>query len=385
MTENVILFDELCSVLTGYEDVGFEKGATGSDLYGLLIKIQTQWKVCLSKGTEAAVDAATALTEKSCGVLTDWLAGAGPIECQAKGCHYTLIRVRKNAEFDYLYIHRQYYSAGIKRGSDFKYAGIFCKKNGRIYDGQYEIRDLFDDPGVLQEHGAEAIHEALKAAVRKAVEDAIGNDRRNLRITDLAGKRKLEDLAQFQNYTAKGLARSAYLKSNKGEDSDNDFVFAYVCKYSPENWTEDSMLAYILDPSGYVSAEADAYIDSHQEAMLSDFLEGDIVAAAYKALVENPAHPIHRVRRIIRAVSATSAKTVNVTIRRGGKELTFKAEADQFRSDCTNYYNDWRIAAADRKEFERVFGRGAHYGPEDILCIDYARSVLYEGEVVENE
>jgi len=45
----------------------------------------------------------------------------------------------------------------------------------------------------------------------------------------------------------------------------------------------------------------------------------------------------------------------------------------------------WSIVAADRREFERVFGRGAHYAPEDILRIEYARSVLYESEVLENE
>jgi hypothetical protein len=82
------------------------------------------------------------------------------------------------------------------------------------------------------------------------------------------------------------------------------------------------------------------------------------------------------------AMNASSAKTVNVTICKNDIDFTFKAEADQFRRDCESHYSDWNIVAADRREFERRFGRNAHYGPEDILRIEYARSVLYQAEEV---
>lgn len=105
-----------------------------------------------------------------------------------------------------------------------------------------------------------------------------------------------------------------------------------------------------------------------------------MVVAAYSAIIDNPANPVHLVKRIIRATSASSAKTVTVTIRKDGVEFTFKTDAGEFRSDCTGHYREWNIMAADRREFERLFGRSAHYGPEDILRIEYARSVLYENE-----
>ena len=381
MTENVILYDELCRVLTDYEGNGSEDSAEHSNLYNMLVKLQHQWKECLSENVEITADTETVTSENSCGALMGWPSGTEPFECQANGCHYILIRVRKNVNFDYLYIQRQYYNAGIKRGSDFKYAGIFCKRNGRIYDGQYDIESLFSDTEALKERAAEAMENALKAAVRKAIESAIGNDRSNLRITELAGTRYIERLAQFKEYSAGDHARKAYLSSNE----DEAFEFRYVCGYIPDHWTEDSILAYILDPKEYVSAEAKAYIDRHQEDMLSDFLEGDMVAEAYMAIISNLSNPVHRVRRIMRAMADSSAKTVNVTIRKDGRDFTFKTEASQFRSDCNSYYSDWSIIAADRREFERVFGRGAHYRPEDILRIDYARSTIYQAEVSENE
>lgn len=313
---------------------------------------------------------------------------------KADGYHTTLIRVHKNADFDYLYIQQRYRDAGILRGEDFAYAGIYCKRDGLIYDGQYAVRDLFDGDGdAMQARGAGALRKNLQAAVINAVEDAIGNDRANLRITALSSEKALKKLAYFQKYTAAEFARREYLTGDGLDvDEDDEDVdekendekkngeprFAYCCDYEPPCWTDDSLLAYILDPDGYVRAEAKTYIDSCQEEMLTVFLENDAVAKAYKAIIENPSNPIHRVKRIMRAVSASSAKTVTVTVRKDGVDFTFKAEAGQFRCDCESYYNNWFSAAADRAEFERLFGRGARFGPEDILRITYARSVLFE-------
>ena len=364
MNERQMIYDELCRVLTDYEGNGSEEGAAPADLYDMLVKIQNQWESVITSDAESR-DA-----------LISWLEGTGPYVFEKNGYHITLIRVRKNARFDYLYIQRQYHDTGIKRDSNFDYAGVFCKKDGLIYDGQYAIRDLFDSPDALAARSDDALQKQLEAAVRKTVEAAIGNDRNNLRITELSSKRDIERLEDYKKYTAGAQARNAYLNSD--DDEDSGFDFTYRCDYSPDRWTEESMLVYILDPKGYINAKSKAYIDSNQEAILSDFLESDMVAAEYKLIVENPSNPVHRVKRIMRAVSGSSAKTVTVTIRKDGIDFAFKAEAFQFRSDCTSYYSDWNIAAADRREFERLFGRGSHYGPEDILRIEYARSVLYE-------
>ena len=374
MTERMTLYDELCRVLTDYEGNGSEESAEAGDLYGMLVKIQNLW--------EDVITADSSPDSEPRSVLSGWLTGAGPVEYERNGYHFTLIKVRKNADFDYLYLQRQYHGKGIERDDKFEYAGVFCRRDGQLYDGQYAIRDLVDEPDELRAREAEALHKRLETAVRKTVETAIGNDRDNLRITELSAERELEKLERFKEYSAGEQARKAYLDSDDEEDNDAVFHFTYQCDYSPERWTEDSLLAYILDPYGYVNAETDAYIDSRQEAILSDFLESDMVAAAYAAIIENPANPVHRVKRIMRAVSASSAKTVTVTVRKDGAEFTFKAEAGQYRSDCTNTYNDWHIAAADRKEFERIFGRGIKYGPEDIIRIEYARSVLYERDGV---
>jgi hypothetical protein len=109
--------------------------------------------------------------------------------------------------------------------------------------------------------------------------------------------------------------------------------------------------------------------------------ENIAVAKEYAALAGSPRHQAHRVKAIMDAVKAADAKTVRVTIRKDSEELTFKTEAQQFRHDCGLHYWAHHIAAADRKEYERLFGRHNDYGPEDIVRIEYGRAVLYEAEV----
>jgi len=376
MTYKQPLYDELCRVLTDYEDNNSLNGVKAGDLYNMLVKIQNQWENVVISNEEDFVPRPKANPH---GILTDWFSGTGPYAYEANGYHNALIRVRKNADFDYLYVQRQYQGTGIKRKDGFDYAGIYCKQDGLIYDGLHSIEKLFDDTDFRTAHSANALCKRLETSVRSSVESAIGNDRNNLRITEISSEKVLKELEYFQEYTAGSQARAAYLSSDYTA-GDIGFDFMFRCDYSPEQWTEDSLLAYILDPGGYVHAEVKKYIDNEQESMLSEFLMNDMVAAAYQVIIDNPSNPVHLVKRIMYAVSASSAKTVKVTIRKDGVEFTFKTEASEFRSDCTSYYSTWNIAAADRREFERLFGRSSNYRPEDILRIEYARSVLYGNE-----
>ena len=223
----------------------------------------------------------------------------------------------------------------------------------------------------------------MKFHVRRTVEKIVDNDRRNLSISELHSEREIRDMEHFKEYTATGKARGAFLDSDSG--SDDGFSFSYECRYRPDNWTEESLLLYISDPNGYADMEATAYFEANQEEILSDFLMSDMVAKEYNILVSNPSLPVHRVKRIMRAMNQSSAKTITVTVRINGIEFTFKTDASEFRRDCTSHYSDWNIVAADRREYERVFGRGVRFGPEDITRIEYARSVLYSADVVQSD
>ena len=305
-------------------------------------------------------------------LFSNWLASgdAGPCCFQEKGYHYILIRVEKNADFEYLFCLRQYNKDGLVRDSTFKYAGIYCRKDGLLYDIQYSLSDIVESLEGIEERSPEILREKLKKAVWEKVETVIDNDRSNLQVTEITDSGLLHRLEYVYNYDAKDTARKRYLVDFEAQ--------VFSCHYDPDRWKEDSFLSYIADPEGYAQKQAEDYIAENQENMLFDFLYHDAVLKEYRAILADTKNPVHLIKKISAAMAATSAKTVNVTIRKNETEFTFKTEAFSLRGDCGSHYNSWSIVAADRRKFEELFGRSADYTPEEILRITYARNVLYE-------
>lgn len=139
---------------------------------------------------------------------------------------------------------------------------------------------------------------------------------------------------------------------------------------------EAAFLAWLQEPESFIQAEAERHIERNQEKFLLQFLKNDALLAAYQALKQNTENPIHRMKSITDAIKLSGAKTVHVTVSKEGKELTFKAPADNLTGH-RNYYNTSAIPARDRQEFERLFGLHADYRPEEITKITYGRSTIY--------
>ena len=305
-----------------------------------------------------------------------WLLSGDTAACTIMqyGSTFIFLRVAKSLDFDYLYCQHQYSECGIKRRDRFEYAGIYAKRLDLLYDGQSALRYVAGIDACTEERSPAYMTFVLQEAVRALVEAAIANDRSRLHVRSISDANLLERLNRCQAYQARPCARDAYLMN---EDCSNP---VFHCDYSPDKWTEDTLLAYIGDPQAYAQKEAAEYMATHQEAMLLEFLENDALAAAYKTLLDNPKNPIHAVKRIMAAVNAVNAKTVNVTIRLNDTEFRFKTGIRSLCRDCTSTYSSWDMVAADRREFERIFGRSADYGPLDILRITYGRTTIYTKE-----
>ena len=285
---------------------------------------------------------------------------------------YLFLRAEKHPGFDYLYCQRQYGSDGLRRKDSFQYAGLYCAADGLIYDADYALTHMDDADKTLPARSYEALRRQLQQDVRAMIEKRVGNGRGNLTVHELTDEKFLCALDAYRKYYAARDVRQRYLET--GElDSDG-----FHCRYVPEGWTEDSFLSYIADPLAYAEREAERYWSENQEAMYLQFLEQDARDAEQAAIAENPQNPVHIVRQIMAVMNTSGAKTVNVTVRKDGKELTFKTETGDLRRDCTGGYSHWHMIAADRRRFFECFGRNAEYKPEEILRITYGRSILYE-------
>lgn len=297
--------------------------------------------------------------------FAEWLSGNKALfSGKVGGYTYLFLRIPKRPGIDYLYA--QYIMPGEKgpRDRGFDFIGIYNASDGLIYNMKNDFFQPIDD--TLDKRSAGNMASSLKKSVRESIETRVGNDRRNLKVQELTGQFYKNRLSDFCQYDASDRAREMYLQGKNPES------YEFKCWYTPDNWTEDSLLDYIVDPAGYIQRESDRYWSDleNQEKMLFHFLANDAIAAEYEKLIADTGNQAHTVRRIMEAVNSVDAKTVTVTIRKDGRECTFRTEADVFRRDCTDTYT--------RREFERRFATYVEYAPVEIVRISYRGKILYE-------
>jgi len=312
--------------------------------------------------------------------FANWLISNDNAPCffEENGWTYILIRVEKDENFDYLFDQIMTYGEkDLARHQSFDYAGIYCKKDGLIYDAEYVLIHLEHDPSelsALKARSAKALGEQLSSAVQKKVKAIIGNNRSNLQITELTDKNLLQRLEYGRKYDAMEVARRNYLATENPESK--SFVISPIIRdISLEG---DSLLAYILDPEGYVRREAKKFITKNQQELLFEILKNEAIEKEYRAILASRKNPVHIIKKIMTAMKEAGdyVKTVKVTIRKDNTEFTFQTDADVLRADCAN--RTWAIVAGDRRKFEKIFGRNAEYTPEEIVRITYKKKILYE-------
>ena len=295
----------------------------------------------------------------------------GLCQCTEGASSFLFMRVAKRADFDYLFSLR-IPKGGVDRHSAFKYAGIYGRRNGLLYDEQSDLKAITQGS---DDWSRATLLDQLQERVRDRVNAMIGNDRRNLSVTTITNSMLLRQQEYTVRHYAKERARHCYLSEDSMEPP------IYRCSYEPAAWSEDSFLAYIDDPEGFADQEAAVFVRDNQEKILLDFIENDAFWAEYQALLADADNPVHCIKRIMTAMRSSPAKTVMVTIMKEGQEFTFKTEAMLLRSDCPYHYSSYHIAAQDRQKFKALFGRSADYYPKEIVRITYARSVLYEASI----
>lgn len=315
--------------------------------------------------------------------FVEWLASDDRDPICVKGKYeqtLQVIKVPRNDAFDYLYCIGWLGSNRSFLDKDYKYSGIYSRKHGLLYDVSYDLREVAmhnssqsDEEG-LQARSREQLLARFKAEVCRKVEDMIGNDRKRLSVAKLQDEWLLQRLNSAREYGAKAAARERFIKDDPVQ------MPVYQCSFCVQEWDEAKLLAYIDDPLPLVERESADYIAQHQEGILCQFFENDLVEAELKAILADGSLPLHRIKRIMAAVKSVDAKTANVTIKKDGTLFTFKYDASLLARDCGKYYSTYYMAASDRKLFKKKFGEYADFKPEEIERITYGRKTLYQSE-----
>ena len=310
--------------------------------------------------------------------LQRWLnTGSAPLTAEDRsGSLVTVLKLPKTPEIDYLYGTSARWAEGISWGSDLQFCGAYDRRGHALYLADRPLVNIAE--GITAaERESDGLTRQIINRVNQRVEERIANDRRNLSISKITDSQTLRELTYYQSYYAKEDAIQRFINSQAPDGQ-------FHSSYNLDGLTEAAFIDWLQDPEGFISAEAESYMGSHQEVFLSDFLRNDALLTEYQALAQDTGSPIHRMKAITEAIRLCGGKMVTVTVRKDGTELTFKASASSLNG-YKNSYSPYDIPAADRREFERVFGRHASYTAEDITAIASARRTIYEAPPVQTE
>ena len=305
----------------------------------------------------------------------DW--GNAPLTiCTGEKAVTMLLKIEKKP-VDFLYQTAVEADGSISWKNGLTFCGVHDIKNHTLYLTEGLTAVLTDGQSPFASRAIPSMVDEICAKINQRVEEAIANSRDNLSVQEITGWNAAWEL---KDYVADGAHREALERFFGGNEPDGQFHSGYALDQLPEA----AFLAWLQNPEGFIETEAEQYIKTNQEKFLLQFLKNDALLAEYQALIQDPNNPLHRVKAISEAIKTSGAKTVTVTVQKNGEELSFRTGTTPLRGRY-NSYNTSHIAAADRKEFERLFGRSANYSAEDIIRITYGKKTLYEAPPIQAE
>ena len=244
--------------------------------------------------------------------------------------------------------------------------GVWSRKTKVLYYQGYKL-DMYLKDYIKPENSHEYMWRDINKSVKEKVEELIRPYEDSIEVSKLSD----EEIGRQKHY-AEDIARKQYLD---GDDCEN----RYECEYEVDS-IQSMVLRYIADRESLIKELAEQYIEENKNTIRNDIIRAKLTVIELAKLNEGADIHLKTMKEIIASVPS-SCRTVSVTTVIDGKELTFKTEAYQMRTDCGRYYSTWQIISPDRYTFEAVYGRNTDFRPEDIKRIVYSRKVLYERKV----
>lgn len=294
------------------------------------------------------------------------------VKCERYGLkdkynHY----IKVESEFpELVYIYFRRYEVGIINPfNKMEFHGIFCKNTNRYYGSSYLVHELQEEE--LEFSGIEfyTFGDGMESAV-----EMIRNKIRGLLPFETEKLSSDIELGDYQLKEAKNLAYNAYISSNK--ISTTDYADLYEGKMEYGDY--DTFVHYLLNDEPFLDDIAKKFIEEKKEKFANRLA---FTKRAIKELEElNRTNEYSERKKLIHSVDE-NMKTVQVTVRKDGKEISFKME-NRIKPATTVIYDHCIVNASERAKYRELFGNLADVYIDDIVEIRYGRKTLYQKEVV---
>ena len=266
---------------------------------------------------------------------------------------------------DILYMYRYPSEDGIAVNAEPEYQGLCKRDTGELYDVGYETFEILKETNQVA-YGSANITEDLEERVRTLVEGMVSKYISSISENDIT-----EDRRKILEDQAWGIAKKRYLEDIS---TDNE----YQCDYSVKEYYKH-LVEFILNKDKVASEIAEQYHEKNKEDIREEVIRNRYIIAEGEKFNNGEYYDYTAMKRIIHSIPEKS-QSVNVTICKDGKEMTFKYDARFLRHDCGRCYSTLNMPCLARGTFEDLYGRNAELYPTDITRITYGRKVIYEKE-----
>ena len=266
---------------------------------------------------------------------------------------------------DILYMYRYIRDGKLPLNREPEYQGLYKRDTKELYDVGYDLHDVIKDLDIVA-HGSANIQEEIEAMVRRFVEEKVA--------TYIAG---IKDTA-YTEEERKSFREDAWEKAKKKYLNDEEAGEDYECGFHEEHYIEH-LMDFITDKVKTAKVIAEEHHEKHRERIPEKVVTQRYVREELAKFNNGEYENYTAMKQIIRSIPEKS-QTVNVTICKEGKEMTFKYEARYLRYDCGRCYSTWNMPTSSRWQFDDLYGKDAEIYPTDITRITYGRKVIYEKE-----
>lgn len=298
-------------------------------------------------------------------VIINWLESDTNKICIVKRYErkYGYIKIPLKEGYDIIYLSKSIEQDYLPLQEGLSYQGFYEKTKRKLYDAQYELASMLSDEYYCNQSYS-SMKSQFEAEVKEKVEEIVSAFESNIKLN-----KETEKFQERYRESAKRQARGIYLKNGKTD-------FKYECPYEVQSF-ENIMLEYVSTREKLVKETAEIYCRDKHESIVGDILLNLMTKEIIEELETGKDEHLVCMKKIMNAVPS-ECRMVNVTTIIDGKEMTFKYDAGQLRSDCGSHYYTWHIPAKERNEFENLYGRHADFAPLSIEKITYGKKTLYE-------
>lgn len=273
--------------------------------------------------------------------------------------YFYISKIPYNDNIELLFMAYTYYDK-ILMNDKLEYCGFYDKANNKLYDINYTLRNY-----ILKLEWNNVPYKDMDTLQKEY----------NKEVSDIITDHVLSNLKDF--YEAAGDYESDATKRFVYKHIMND-EFRLNYEYSYHNCNKADILNYLEKGKDYLYDIAFEVIERDKEYIGKQLIDIDKTNELIKEIHKDKNDPIHKKKEIIDAIKNNDYGSVHVFINKNNIDFDFKYDATSIKNYWDySYLTTYNMAAPDRREYEKLFGReDMRY--EEIYKIEYRNKAIYE-------